>query len=81
MGRNCDGRLYTGYMPPVYLWAMAKKDDPAYLMHFPGKLKADLMEEAEATNRKLIGYLLHLIETHPERPSIRKRLKAAKARK
>jgi plasmid stability protein len=49
------------------------RTDPAYLFHIPEVLKKALHKEATRAKLSLAAYLLHLIETHPER--------AAKARK
>lgn len=52
---------------------MADKKDPAYLIRFPGKLRDKLHKEVEAKNTPsgpkwtLAAYILHLLETHPER--------------
>lgn len=39
----------------------------AYLMKFPRGMRKRLQKEAKLTKRNLRGYLLHLVETHPER--------------
>lgn len=57
-----------------YICRMARTD-PAYLFHIPAEVKAALHKEAERAGMSLAAYLLHLLDTHPDRP---KRKKAKK---
>ena len=50
----------------LYLRGMARTD-PAYLFHIPKLIKASLHKEAKKAKLSLAAYLLHLIDTHPDR--------------